>query len=80
MRKLKSGAYAECTVEFHPALSQRRCERDCSMGATRREQSSEVYFCADAPSAHCGNVTRTASQSAFRAVMSGINQSGACRP
>eukprot|EP00965_Chrysotila_dentata_P260081 6213776-Pleurochrysis_carterae.AAC.1 len=95
MRKLKSGGYAEWAVEFQPALvleppamclwftwSQRRCDsRGCSMmGATRREQSSEVYFCAVAPSAHWGNVMRIASESVFRAVMSGINQSGACRP
>eukprot|EP00965_Chrysotila_dentata_P024092 798477-Pleurochrysis_carterae.AAC.1 len=45
----------------------------------RREQSSDAYFWAVAPSAHCGNVIRVASVSALKATMLGISQSGACQ-
>eukprot|EP00965_Chrysotila_dentata_P058120 1926803-Pleurochrysis_carterae.AAC.2 len=75
-RKLKSGGYAECNFENHPALV---LDPPAIMGATRREQSSDVYFWAVAPSAHSGNVIRVAPASAFKAAISGINQSGACR-
>eukprot|EP00965_Chrysotila_dentata_P092164 3042738-Pleurochrysis_carterae.AAC.2 len=78
MRKLKSGGYAECILKFHPSLVFEPPAM-CLMGATRREQSSDVYFWAVAPSAHCGNVMRVAPESAFKAAISGINQSGACR-
>eukprot|EP00965_Chrysotila_dentata_P254728 6211978-Pleurochrysis_carterae.AAC.1 len=92
IRKLKSGGYAEWDLEFHPISVldppailawlecwQRRYDKDCNPGVIRREQRSDVYFCAVAPSAHCGKVMRVAAVSVFKAIISGINHNGACR-
>eukprot|EP00965_Chrysotila_dentata_P048624 1612750-Pleurochrysis_carterae.AAC.2 len=54
-------------------------ESDCSGGARPSETSSDVYFWAGAPRAHCGKVMSEASVSERRACTSGTTQIGACR-
>eukprot|EP00965_Chrysotila_dentata_P224152 6194010-Pleurochrysis_carterae.AAC.2 len=56
---------------------QRRCVKDCRSGVNFGEQSSEVYFCEEAPRAHCRNVMIDEPVSALRARMSGSDQMGA---
>eukprot|EP00965_Chrysotila_dentata_P035504 1181657-Pleurochrysis_carterae.AAC.2 len=90
MRKLKSGGYAVCAPEFQvfpsldpPAMCvcsecwHRRCAKDCKSGVILGEQSSEVYFCEEAPRAHCGKEIMLEPVSALRARMSGSSQIGA---
>eukprot|EP00965_Chrysotila_dentata_P112703 3724239-Pleurochrysis_carterae.AAC.3 len=56
---------------------QRRYVKFCRSGVTFGEQSSEVYFCDEAPRAHCGKVMTLEPVSALRAIMFGSNQIGA---
>eukprot|EP00965_Chrysotila_dentata_P034014 1132813-Pleurochrysis_carterae.AAC.1 len=60
-----------------PECWQRRCVNDCRSGVTLGKRSSDVYFCDEAPRAHCGKVMTVEPVSALRATTSGSNQMGA---
>eukprot|EP00965_Chrysotila_dentata_P142471 4709929-Pleurochrysis_carterae.AAC.1 len=92
MVRLRSGGYAACDAECHSCCpwdppTRETCVRCVHVRELRRPsagcrpgvQRKVVYFCALAPRAHCGKVTREHESRACRSVMQGKSQMGPWR-